>query len=88
MLNFSPLNGKKVEAHFAGGDITSNGGLLLLRETDKRLKLTKRISKCITDNRKLCLVQHDCVTLLKQRVFAISVGDEDTNDQDVLRNDI
>ena len=42
MLNFSPLNRKKVEANFEGGSITSNGGLLLLRETDKRLKLTAK----------------------------------------------
>lgn len=88
MLKFSPLNRKQVEANFEGGSITSNGGLLLLRETDKRLNLTARISKCITDSRKSCLVQHDCKTLLKQRVYAISVGDEDGNDQDKLRDDI
>ena len=88
MLNFSPLNRKKVEASFEGGSITSNGGLLLLRETDKRLKLTAKISKCITDSRKSCLVQHDIKTLLRQRVYAISIGDEDANDQDKLRDDI
>ena len=88
MLKFSPLKGKKVEANFEVGIISSNGGLLLLRETDKRLKLTAKISKCITDNRRSCLVQHNYVTLLRQRVYAISVGDEDANDQDKLRNDI
>ena len=88
MLNFSSLNRKKVEANFGGGSITSNGGLLLLRETDKRLKLTARISKCITDKRRSCLVRHNCMTLLRQRVYAISVGDADVNDQDKLREDI
>jgi hypothetical protein len=88
MIKFSPLNRKQVEANFEGGSITSNGGLLLLRETDKRLKLTARISKCITENRKSCLVQHDIKKLLRQRVYAISVGDEDVNDQDKLRDDI
>lgn len=88
MIKFSPLNRKKVEANFEGGSITSNGVLLLLRETDKRLKLTSRISSCISDNRKSCLIHHDIKTLLRQRVYGISVGDEDTNDQDKLRNDI
>ncbi len=88
MIKFSPLNRKEVEANFEGGSITSNGGLLLLRETDKRLKLTERISKCITDNRRSSVVQHACKTLLRQRVYAISVGDEDANDQDKLREDI
>ncbi len=88
MIKFSPLRRKEVEANFEGGSITSNGGLLLLRETDKRLKLTERMSKCITDSRKSSFVQHDCKTLLSQRVYAISIGDEDTNDQDELRNDI
>lgn len=88
MIKFSPLNRKKVEANFEGGSITSNGGLLLLRETDKRLKFTEKISKCITDSRRSCLVQHDIKTLLRQRVYAISVGDEDANDQDKLRDDI
>lgn len=88
MLKFTSLNRKQVEANFEGGSITSNGGLLLLRETDKRLNLTESMSKCITDSRKSCLIQHECKTLLKQRVYAISVGDEDGNDQDKLRDDI
>jgi hypothetical protein len=50
-LNFSALNGKKVVGSFSGGAITSDGGLLLLREVDKKLGITKRLSKLIFDRR-------------------------------------
>ena len=87
-INFSSLNSKKIEADFNGGYITSNAGLLLLREIDNNLGLTDKISKCINDKRNSSFIHHSCKTLLKQRVYAISIGDEDTNDQDSLRNDL
>ncbi len=47
-MNFSPLGRKKVIASFTGGSITSDGGLLLLREVDKELQMSNKIAKLIT----------------------------------------
>ena len=87
-LQFSPLNRKKVEANFNGGNITSDGGLLLLREADKQVGLTKQLSKVIHDERHASYVDHSIEHLLKQRVYAIAAGYEDVNDHDALRKDI
>ena len=87
-IKFSSSKRKKVEASFSGGDITSNAGLLLLREVDKSMKLTSKISKCIIDKRNSSYTKHDYKTLLMQRVYAIANGDEDINDQDSLRKDL
>jgi hypothetical protein len=88
LMKFSTLNRKKVEASFTGGSITSDGGLLLLREVDKRIGLTKRVSKVISDDRHLGYVDHSLFHLLKQRVYAIAAGYEDVNDHKFLRKDI
>ncbi len=48
-LPFPTCKGRRVEASFSGGDITSNGGVLLLREADRRLGLTERVAKVLTD---------------------------------------
>ena len=87
-LKFSKLNRKKVEVKFDGGSITSDAGLLLLREVDKLMGLTKKVSERISDKRHSSYVKHEVVTLLKQRVFAIAGGYEDVNDQDALREDV
>ena len=86
-MEFSPLNRKKIEASFTGGSIGSDGGILLLRELDKRLGLTKKISRQIKDTRHPSYIQHSIETLLKQRVYAIACGYEDVNDHDQLRQD-
>jgi hypothetical protein len=87
-ISFSPLNRKKVEASFTGGHIGSDGGLLLLRELDKKLQLTKKLSQVIKDNRHAGYVEHSVEQLLKQRIYAIAAGYEDVNDHDQLRHDL
>jgi len=52
------------------------------------MQLTTKISKCISDNRHPGYIKHGYKTLLKQRVYAIAIGDEDVNDQDSLRKDL
>lgn len=87
-LRFSSLNGKKIEGSFTGGDISSDGGLLLLREVDKKLGLTKKFSKAFNDQRHQGYISHSIHDLLKQRVYALAAGYEDVNDHDFLRNDL
>jgi hypothetical protein len=84
---FSSLGRKKLVADFAGGDLTSDGGLPLLREVDSKLGLIDALNAAIGDPRFQPLVVHDQRTLLAQRVFAIAAGYEDLNDHDALRND-
>ena len=50
-LDLFPVSGKPVELSFTGDRISSDGGLLLLREVENQLGLIDRISNCITDNR-------------------------------------
>ena len=87
-LRFSSLNGKKIEGSFTGGDISSDGGLLLLREVDKKLGLTRKFSKAFNDQRHQGYISHSIHDLLKQRVYALAAGYEDVNDHDFLRNDL
>lgn len=86
-LTFSPLKRRKIEADFSGGDLTSDAGLLLLRQTDLKLGLTSQLSKLIPDSRCSGRVKHELIDMLRQRIFALSAGYEDLNDHQSLRHD-
>lgn len=87
-MSFSPLGRKKITASFTGCSITSDGGLLLLREIDKELGLTHSIASCIKDERNQSYVDHKVKDIIRQRVYALAAGYEDLNDHDILRKDI
>ena len=87
-LSFTPLSRRQVLARFDAGAISSDGGVLLLREVDRRLRLLDRVDEVIPDPRNPLLVEHDQRTLLAQRVLAIACGWEDLNDQTTLRQDL
>ncbi len=86
-LNFTTCKSRLVQADFSGGDITSDGGAVLLREMDRRLQLTSSIASHFNDQRRKKQVRHDYLSLLRQRVYAICLGYEDLNDHDRLRTD-
>lgn len=86
-LSFTRSKGRRVEADFKGGEVSSDGGLLLLREVDRRLGLTKQVSAVLDDSRQSGKVAHDAASLLRQRVFALCAGWEDLNDAQALRFD-
>ncbi len=79
-LEFPPLKRHKVEAEFSGGDITSDGGVLLLRDIDRRLGLLKSVSRVLHDPRDPGKVVHSQLSLLQQRVYGLCLGYEDLND--------
>lgn len=83
-----PVSNKQIELSFTGDDISSDGGLLLLREVENQTGLINRISNCITDNRDQRYVDHTIREMLTQRVFQIAAGYEDCNDCDDLRDDM
>lgn len=86
-FDFPLVSGKQVTARFDGGDITSNAGLLLLGNADRKIGLTAAMASAITDKRQSSKVSFDIETLLKERIFAIACGYEDANDLDYLRSD-
>lgn len=86
-LEFPPLNRRKIQAEFSGGDVTSDGGVLLLREIDNRLGLLTSVDKVIPDPRDPRYTTHSQLSLLRQRVYALCQGYEDLNDHQQLRID-
>jgi len=87
VFDFPVLKRRKVQAEFSGGEITSDGGALLLRQIDRRLGLMKAIDAVIPDPRNPDYITHTQLSLLRQRVYGLSLGYEDLNDHKTLRND-
>ena len=87
-LSFPVCQGRRVEAAFDGGAVTSDAGVLLLRQADRKLGLLARLSKRIKDPRDPSRITHSQVSMLRQRVFSIALGHEDLNDHETLRNDL
>jgi hypothetical protein len=79
--------GRAVVARFDGGTLTSDGGALLLRETDRATGLLARFAACFTDHRDPARVTHAVEALVRQRVYGLALGYEDLNDHDALRHD-
>jgi Transposase DDE domain group 1 len=86
-LQFGSVFSKEIIVDFEGGRITSDGGGLLLRELDQRFHLSERLASCLHDYRTPERITHDLETLLRQRLFAISLGYEDANDAALLAGD-
>ena len=77
-----------VEANFEGGDISSDGGLLLLRRTDERIELSRAAAAVLSDPRDPTRITHSLRDLLAQRIYGLCCGYEDLNDHDALRDDL
>jgi len=86
-LRFSSLKPQKITSDFNGGRLTSDAGALLLRQADRQLGLTRRMTACISDPRDPNKTEHSQRTMLAQRIFAIAMGYEDLNDHQSLRED-
>ncbi|MDE0173716.1 MAG: IS1380 family transposase [Defluviicoccus sp.] len=78
---------KKVTADFAGGSISSDGGLVLLRGAERRLGLAATLAGCIREWRDPARTVHTLPAMLRFRMFAIACGYEDADDCDDLRTD-
>jgi hypothetical protein len=86
-LRFEGFDGRRVEAAFDGGAVTSDAGALLLRETDRAIGLIDRLAACFRDGRDAGRVVHSLRTLIGQRIIGLALGYEDVNDHDSLRFD-
>ena len=87
-FGFPTCKSRKVLTDFNGGDVTSDGGVLLLRQVDRRLGLTRRLSGILKDRRRQGSCDHDQLKLLRQRIYALALGYEDINDHSTLRKDV
>ena len=76
---------KKVSAAFDGGRITSDGGVMLLAQAERRLGIAERLAQVIPDGRDQDRVIHLLLDILRARIFAIACGYEDADDLDRLR---
>jgi hypothetical protein len=84
---FQDLEGRKVEADFGGGYLSSDGGALILREVEHHDGLLKDFARCFNDYRDPRYVEHSVAELLTQRIYGLVLGYEDLNDHDHLRRD-
>jgi Transposase DDE domain group 1 len=68
-----------IEADFSGGDLSSDGGMMLLRQVDERIGLTRAAAAVVSDPRDPDRIVHPMRELLAQRIYAVCSGHEDLN---------
>ena len=86
-LQFASLKGKKITARFDEPRVSSDGGVLYLREVDRQIGLSDVLASAIEDRRRQSHIAHQMGELLRQRAYQISCGYEDADDCDHLRTD-
>src|ERR1043166_2064207 len=86
-IEFHALGSREVVAQFDGGDITSDGGGLILREVEQRTGILKKFAACFVDYRDPEAIEHPVEDLVAQRAYGLCLGYEDLNDHDELRAD-
>jgi hypothetical protein len=84
---FGEVDRRRVVADFNGGQLTSDGGLILVSEIDRRYRISERVAGCFTDYRAPARVQHELSDLVAQRLYGLVQGYEDLNDHEELRHD-
>src|SRR5438128_10324154 len=86
-LRLAPVGGKAVELDFDGGRLSSDAGIVLLKDIDDQLGLTRDLATVLKDPRDPRRIAFTLEDLLKQRVYQIVAGYEDANDANTLRDD-
>jgi hypothetical protein len=87
-IEFGRFGRRVIEADFSGGDLSSDGGLLLLRQVDQHLGLSRAAAAAIPDPRDPDRIRHGLRELLAQRLYGLCCGYEDLNDHKALRDDV
>lgn len=88
LFHFPAVKKRALCASFTGGEVTSDGGIALLRQTDRRIGLTKALAKVLPDPRDPERIEHPLLSLIRQRIYGLAQGYEDLNDHDTLRHDL
>lgn len=87
LSGLSPVSGKPVHVAFDGGRLTSDGGVLVLAEIERKLQIAERLAHCIADPRAPERVRHGLAEMIRFRSLLIAAGYSDANDCDALRDD-
>ena len=87
VFSFAAHFSRRVEAGFTAGQVSSDGGALLLRQAEGKIRLLSRVAACFTDRRSPLLVTHQLAEMLSQRIYGLALGYEDINDHEQLRHD-
>lgn len=87
-IEFGRVGRRVIEASFDGGDLSSDGGLMLLRRVDERIGLTRAVAAVFSDARDPAKITHRLRDLIAQRLYGLCCGYEDLNDHDTLRADL
>lgn len=80
LFSFSPVFGKKMTVDFNTPEVSSLGGLLLMRESELKVGILSSLSSCLRDDRNPFLIHHTYNEIMTQRVFQIASGYEDCNE--------
>lgn len=86
-FEFVPHFSRRVVAEFSADRLTTDGGVLLLRQVNHRLRLLSRFANCFRDGRDPARVEHSVAEMVAQRVYGLALGYEDVNDHAQLRHD-
>jgi hypothetical protein len=86
-MNFGRVGRRIIEADFSGGALSSDGGLMLLRQLDDKLGLSAAAGAVLHDARDPDRITHTMRDLVAQRLYGLCCGYEDLNDHDTLRRD-
>ena len=82
VFTFTAHFSRRVEAGFTGGRVSSDGGSLRLRETERKINLFGRLAGCFSDGRRPLPVKHRLAEMLPQRIYGLALGYEDLNDDE------
>jgi hypothetical protein len=86
-FQFAAHFSRRVVAEFSAERLTTDGGVLRLRQVDRRIQLLSRLTSCFVDQRDPLRVEHRVAEMVAQRVYGLALGYEDLNDHEQLRHD-
>ena len=87
LFSFNDLGSRQVIADFSGGYLSSDGGMLFLRQIDEGLGISRSLARCFYDARNPLFIEHSVRELVAQRLLGLAAGYEDLNDHNLLRLD-
>ena len=85
--DLSPVEGRELRADFDGCALSSDGGVLVLREIERKMGIADVLASCLANPRDPTRTLHSHASMIRARVMAITCGYEDCDDLDVLRHD-